>query len=192
MPELGFDSELDSALAALAQGDSAVAVAELERLDHRLASLPDPDAADPGRAARTRPNSAHLRRSHPSSRLLRRRRTRVKFVEIDLLGVYVAPISLLMVAAWFVTIACAANSEPFRVAALRLASGAVRVRRVHHRAVVYGAHHRPLSSSCPKLKPNRSVARPPMFAARALKSTSSAPLSHHREPPERGSELFRS
>ena len=28
----------------------------------------------------------------------------MKFVEIDLLGVYVAPISLLIVAAWFVTI----------------------------------------------------------------------------------------
>jgi hypothetical protein len=29
----------------------------------------------------------------------------LKFVEIDLLGVYVAPISLLMVAAWLVTMA---------------------------------------------------------------------------------------
>ena len=29
----------------------------------------------------------------------------MKFVEIDLLGVYVAPISLLMVAAWLVTVA---------------------------------------------------------------------------------------
>jgi len=29
----------------------------------------------------------------------------LKFVEIDLLGVYVAPISLLMVVAWFITIA---------------------------------------------------------------------------------------
>ncbi len=29
----------------------------------------------------------------------------MKFFEIDLLGVYVAPISLLMVAAWFATIA---------------------------------------------------------------------------------------
>jgi protein AaeX len=29
----------------------------------------------------------------------------VRFVEIDLFGVYVAPISLMMVAAWFVTIA---------------------------------------------------------------------------------------
>jgi protein AaeX len=28
----------------------------------------------------------------------------LKFVEIDLLGVYVAPISLLMIAAWLVTI----------------------------------------------------------------------------------------
>jgi hypothetical protein len=28
----------------------------------------------------------------------------LKFVEIDLLGVYVAPISLLMIAAWFATI----------------------------------------------------------------------------------------
>jgi hypothetical protein len=29
----------------------------------------------------------------------------LKFFEIDLFGVYVAPISLLMVAAWFVTVA---------------------------------------------------------------------------------------
>jgi protein AaeX len=29
----------------------------------------------------------------------------MRFVEIDILGVYVAPISVMMVAAWFVTIA---------------------------------------------------------------------------------------
>ena len=29
----------------------------------------------------------------------------MRFVEIDLFGVYIAPISLLMVAAWFVTLA---------------------------------------------------------------------------------------
>ena len=29
----------------------------------------------------------------------------MKFVEVDLLGVYVAPISVMMVAAWFVTVA---------------------------------------------------------------------------------------
>ena len=28
----------------------------------------------------------------------------MKFVEVDLLGVYVAPISVMMVAAWFVTV----------------------------------------------------------------------------------------
>jgi hypothetical protein len=28
----------------------------------------------------------------------------LKFVEVDLLGVYVAPISVMMVAAWFVTV----------------------------------------------------------------------------------------
>jgi hypothetical protein len=30
----------------------------------------------------------------------------MRFTEIDLLGVYVAPISLMMIAAWFVTIGC--------------------------------------------------------------------------------------
>jgi hypothetical protein len=30
----------------------------------------------------------------------------MRFTEFDLLGVYVAPISLMMIAAWFVTIGC--------------------------------------------------------------------------------------
>jgi protein AaeX len=30
----------------------------------------------------------------------------MRFTEVDLLGVYVAPISLMMIAAWFVTIGC--------------------------------------------------------------------------------------
>jgi uncharacterized membrane protein YccC len=47
MPGLGFGSELDSALEALAQGNSVAAGAELERLDHRLASLPDSDPQSP-------------------------------------------------------------------------------------------------------------------------------------------------
>lgn len=47
MPELGFGAELDVALAALAQGNSAAATAELERLDHRLAALPDSDPQGP-------------------------------------------------------------------------------------------------------------------------------------------------
>jgi len=41
--QLGFGPELDAALAALAQGDSAAANARLAALDRRLGSLPDSD-----------------------------------------------------------------------------------------------------------------------------------------------------
>jgi hypothetical protein len=37
----------------------------------------------------------------------------MRFTEIDLLGVYVAPISLMMIAAWFVTIACRRIADHF-------------------------------------------------------------------------------
>jgi hypothetical protein len=37
----------------------------------------------------------------------------VRFTEIDLFGVYVAPMSLLMVAAWFVTIALRRVADRF-------------------------------------------------------------------------------
>jgi protein AaeX len=39
----------------------------------------------------------------------------LKFVEIDLLGVYVAPISVLMIAAWLVTIALRRVASRFGV-----------------------------------------------------------------------------
>jgi hypothetical protein len=42
-PLLGLGPELDAALAALAQGHSAMARTWLARLDHRLASLPNPE-----------------------------------------------------------------------------------------------------------------------------------------------------
>ena len=42
-PQLGFASDLDAALEPFAQGNSAAAVARLERLDHRLASLTESD-----------------------------------------------------------------------------------------------------------------------------------------------------
>jgi uncharacterized membrane protein YccC len=41
-PQLGLVSELDSALKALAQGNSAMATARLTEFDHRLASLSEP------------------------------------------------------------------------------------------------------------------------------------------------------
>ena len=39
----------------------------------------------------------------------------MRFIEINLLGVYVAPISLLMLAAWLVTIALRRLASPFGV-----------------------------------------------------------------------------
>jgi hypothetical protein len=44
-PELGLGSELDPALAAFAQGNSAAAIERFNELDRRLASLPD---SEPG------------------------------------------------------------------------------------------------------------------------------------------------
>ena len=37
----------------------------------------------------------------------------MKFVEVDLLGVYVAPISVMMVAAWFVTVVLRRGADRF-------------------------------------------------------------------------------
>ena len=60
----------------------------------------------------------------------------MRFAEINLFGVYVAPISLMMIGAWLVTIALRRRRQPIRLAAIRLASGSVRVCRVHHRSLV--------------------------------------------------------
>jgi hypothetical protein len=49
----------------------------------------------------------------------------MRFIEINLLGVYVAPISLMMVAAWVFTIGLR-RRRPFRAAAPCLAPGHVR------------------------------------------------------------------
>jgi hypothetical protein len=46
-PQLAVESELDAALEPFAQGNSAVAVAGLERLDQRLAPLTDSDPQTP-------------------------------------------------------------------------------------------------------------------------------------------------
>jgi hypothetical protein len=60
----------------------------------------------------------------------------LKFVEIDLLGVYVAPISLLMAAAW-----------PITIALRRVASGCGLLRHVWHPALfVFSAYVIVLSS----------------------------------------------
>jgi uncharacterized membrane protein YccC len=46
-PQLGFGTELEAALVALAEGDSAAANARLAALDRRLGSLPDSDPQTP-------------------------------------------------------------------------------------------------------------------------------------------------
>src|SRR6516162_4763231 len=51
----------------------------------------------------------------------------------------------------------ALERRPLRSVALRLAPLAIRVRRLHDRALLDGSRHRALSPPCPMLKPNRSV-----------------------------------
>jgi uncharacterized membrane protein YccC len=55
-PRLGVAAQLDAVLGALAQGNSAIALARLRQLDHRLASAPD-GAAEIAIALRAR---AHI------------------------------------------------------------------------------------------------------------------------------------
>jgi len=56
-PELGVGAELDSALAAFVQGNSAAAIERFNELDRRLAALPD---TDPGTALAMWPRSLVL------------------------------------------------------------------------------------------------------------------------------------
>ena len=81
----------------------------------------------------------------------------MRFTEINLFGVYVAPISVMMVAAWFVTIWLRWSAARFGLLRLRLAPLAVRVRRLHDRALVDGPRRRALSLPCLMLTPNRSL-----------------------------------
>ncbi len=103
-PQLGLDAELDAALAALAQGHSAAATARFAALDRRLAALAE-SGSQAFLALRTRAMMllvADALVQHGA--YFDAGEARLTFHEIDLFGVYVAPISLLMVAAWFVTI----------------------------------------------------------------------------------------
>jgi uncharacterized membrane protein YccC len=103
-PWLGVSTQLDPALGALALGNSGTAIARLGQLDHHLASAPD-GAAETAIALRARSHPGALRGAHRISPLLRLRSVHMRFTEINLFGVYVAPISLMMVGAWLVTIA---------------------------------------------------------------------------------------
>jgi hypothetical protein len=60
----------------------------------------------------------------------------VRFTEINLFGVYVAPISVMMVAAWVVTIGLRRIAACFGFLRYVLAAGRVCGRRLHDRALV--------------------------------------------------------
>ena len=99
-----WTAELDSALEAFARGNSAMVIAQLRDLEHRLASTPGAGPETRSHFGRAAVSWLSPRRL-PSMALTSTRSARMRFTEINLFGVYVAPISLIMVAAWLVTIA---------------------------------------------------------------------------------------
>ncbi len=86
---LDLGPELDAALGAVAQGDGAVATKWLARLDRRLASWRRPGRGP--RSSGSRPDSRPLGGLCRAYRLFRNRSGGMRFTEIDLFGVYVAP-----------------------------------------------------------------------------------------------------
>src|SRR5262249_23657610 len=58
-----------------------------------------------GRTPGTRKHPRDFRRADPARGLFQRKSIRMRFTEINLLGVYVAPISAMMAAAWLILIA---------------------------------------------------------------------------------------
>jgi hypothetical protein len=101
-PRLGLAAHLDAALEVLARGSCAIATTRLTRLDERLASLPG-GGSGASLALQARgsilaisealfEHGSYFDAGAPG------------FTEIDVFGVYVAPMSLMMVAAWFITI----------------------------------------------------------------------------------------
>jgi uncharacterized membrane protein YccC len=143
MAELGVSSELDSALAALAQGDSAAAT-------H---GLPDSTAVLPRwrSLARRPPSRCACARESFSSATLSLSMARILTEEHPLEVLRDRPARRLRCAhllADYRSVVCydwvAPDRGPFRLAAPRLASGAFHIRPVHYCAIVNGARHRPL------------------------------------------------
>ena len=105
VPRLGAAADFDAALEDIARGNSAFAVARLRQLDRRLASSPDTGLEFRHWGSGAQSYSGHVRGAFPTCILFRCGSDRMSFAEINLFGVYVAPISLMMIGAWFVTIA---------------------------------------------------------------------------------------
>ena len=105
VPRLGAAADLDAALEDIARGNSAFAVARLRQLDRRLASGPDTGLESAIGVRARESHSDHVGGALSTCVLFRCGSERMSFAEINLFGVYVAPISLMMIGAWFVTIA---------------------------------------------------------------------------------------
>jgi protein AaeX len=87
----------------------------------------------------------------------------VRFTEINVLGVYVAPMSLMMVGAWVVTIALRRVASRFGL--LRyIWHPALFVFAVYMIVLSSNAFRRALSAPCRKLKPQRRAPRLQMNA----------------------------
>lgn len=71
----------------------------------------------------------------------------MRFTDINLFGVYVAPISIMMIEAWLITMVLSSGRWPLGLTAVRLASRFVRVCSVHHRPFVLHPDHYQVSSS---------------------------------------------
>ena len=97
--QLGSSSELETAPQAFALGNSPAAIVGLAEFDRRLASLAESNQQGP-LLVRARGRILAI-----SDAIVQHGDyVQLKFFEINLLGVYIAPISLLLVAAWFVTV----------------------------------------------------------------------------------------
>ena len=170
------------------RGAEEIAPRRAHGLTGSIASLASHPGADPD--ARPRLFSARAADSWSSAdalaehrSLISTRSTRLRFIEVNLFGVYVAPISLLMVAAWFVTIGLRWTAAPLRPAAPCLAPGAVRLRHLHDRAVVNGPGHRPLRSPCPTAETKSEHGKSAdLHVVRPAQPACLAPCSKARDP----------
>ena len=126
----------------------ASAIAHLARLDQRLCR-PSGAAALQCRARGSILAMSEALTRHAAYFDLERP---MRFTEIDLFGVYVAPISVMLVGRLGDHDRAASGRRPVRPAASRLASGVVRVRGLHDRAVVDRLSRRAVRSPCPSVE----------------------------------------
>ena len=105
MRQFGLGANLDGAFEAVAEGHSASAIERLSRLDEAFSADIARGPRNSRCSASARQHSCRFGDADKARRLFRCGSACMSFAEVDLFGVYVAPISLTMVLAWLVTIA---------------------------------------------------------------------------------------